>query len=109
MNKLYLGLITICLVVFFTSCSRIDNAELAKYWWKYGSGYQNGDVLIFGNGKSIDNPNDSWISGDTIYINNQAELIVTGTEEKWDGHLTLYVESIETGETTVYHGKGPKN
>lgn len=91
-------------IFFFTiitflliGCGRMNNEEIKKSWWKYGSGYHLGDFLEF---------NDSNLTDDTIYVNNKPVAIILscgkGTFRK---SAVLEIENLKTGETGIYHEK----
>lgn len=104
-SKIYSWLIFIAIGALVFSCTRVGNEELARYWWKNGSANQEGAVLIFSNEKPEDGTNACWISGDTIYYNNEPNQLVTGTYKKNNGSINLYVVSFETGISSTYHSK----
>jgi hypothetical protein len=105
MKKLILLCIVLTLLV--CCCGRIDNEELAKYWWKHGSGHHFTDVLIFSTEK-VPCTNKKWVAGDTLYSGDIPFALITEAEMKLDGTLKLYLRDFSTGEEGVYHEKGKK-
>ena len=100
-TNIILKITLIFLGLVLSSCSRLSNDEISKSWWKYGSGFSLGDVLIF---------DETNLKGDTIFENQESVAIIkscnTGLFEEYP---KLEIESIETGEIGIYYEKGTKH
>jgi hypothetical protein len=83
-----------------TSCSRMTNDDISKYWWKYGSGFHLGDALRF---------DETNLKGDTIFKGEKPiAIIISCRTGFFEEYPTLKIEAIETGEIGSYHEKGIK-
>lgn len=99
-SNILLSSILIACILMLTTCCRMNNKDISKFWWKYGTGYHIGDVLRF---------DDNNLKGDTIFKNDIPVAIITfcrkGTFRKT---AILEISEIETKKKGTYHQKGPK-
>lgn len=83
--------------LLITSCGRMDNEEIKKSWWKYGSGYHISDRLDF---------DDRNLKGDTIYSNNKPiAIILSCGKEIFQSTAVLEIKELTKGEIGTYHEK----
>ncbi len=80
--------------LLITGCGRMDNEEIKKSWWKYGSGYHISDRLDF---------NDRNLKGDTIYSNNKPIAIILSCDKGiFRSTAVLELKELTTGEIGTY-------
>ena len=87
-------------LLFLIGYDHMKNEEIKKSGWKYGSGYHISDFLRF---------DDNNLKGDTIYRSNKpiAVIIYCG-KGMFRNSAILELESLATGESGIYHQKGPR-
>ncbi len=88
-------LVIILIPFVFNSC-RIENEDVYKYKWKYGSGYHLDDFIIFDEMFRIKN--------DTIYLKDEAKAIIVSIR-KYDSEVVLKIKSLSNNEIGIYHAK----
>ena len=78
----------------------MNNKEIKKSWWKYGSGFHIGDALRF------DYNN---LKGDTIYSDNEPIAIISSCGKgMFRETAVLEIKDLETGKVGTYHEKGSR-
>jgi hypothetical protein len=75
----------------------MDNGEIKKSWWKYGSGHHIRDRLEF---------NDKNLIGDTIYSNDEpVAIIISCARGMFQNSAELKIKDLTTGELGTYYEK----
>ena len=78
----------------------MENKEIKKSWWKYGSGYHIGDALRF---------DENNLKGDTLYSDNKPLAVVSSCGKGlFRKTSVLKIKDLETGKVGTYNEKGPR-
>ena len=100
LNKTSIYIILLIAILSLYNCGKINDKEISKYNWKYGSGFLIGDFPNF---------DQDEIKSDTIFSNNKpVALIIYFGKEFYRDDYTLKIKSIKSVQEGIYHEKGLK-